>query len=232
MLADLCGRPLLWHVWQRVAAARRVAQIVVATDDGEIAAAVAAWGGRAVLTSPDCTSGTARVASILDHLDGEYVVNVQGDEPLIDPALIDALIEHQVAASLPLVTAACRLRTVEEIADPNVVKVARAASGRALYFSRSPIPFVRDVPRDEWLGRHVFWGHIGIYGYSRPSLEAYASASEGPLEAAERLEQLRFLDLGLAFDLVEAERRSQAVDTAEDLSAVARVMRTKSAASD
>ena len=226
MLADLNGRPLLWHVWQRVRLARRLSEVVIATDAVEIAEAVRSWGGTAMLTSPECTSGTARVASIAAELACDLILNIQGDEPLIDPSLLDAIVERQSETGCPLVTAAWRITAQAEVMDPNVVKVVRAASGRrqALYFSRSPIPFVRDVPPARWLEQHVFWGHVGVYGYDQAVLAAYAKAAESPLEVAERLEQLRFVDQGFSFEVVDAPARSRSVDTADDLQAVASLL--------
>jgi 3-deoxy-manno-octulosonate cytidylyltransferase (CMP-KDO synthetase) len=225
VLADLCGRPLLWHVWRRLAACQRVADVVVATDAEEVADAVHSWGGRAILSPRGCSSGTARIAAILDVVAANYIVNVQADEPLIDPALVDRVIAILGEGDGSLATAVWRLESAAELEDPSVVKVARADSGRALFFSRSPIPFVRDAPRAEWVNRHRFWGHIGVYGYARDALGAYAAAPESELEQAERLEQLRFLALGLSFDVVESTRRTRSVDTADDLAAVTELLR-------
>jgi 3-deoxy-manno-octulosonate cytidylyltransferase (CMP-KDO synthetase) len=220
VLADIHGHPLIWHVWQRVSQAERIAAVYIATDSDEVRAAVEAWGGRVLMTSPDCRSGTERLATCLDRIDAERIINVQGDEPLIDPAMLDALILRWEASPADLITPVFRIHTQDEISNPNIVKVARAQSGEALYFSRSPIPFVRDLPPERWLDQHTFWGHIGVYGYERHVLEAYPALPVSPLEQAESLEQLRFLDAGYRFQTVETTYRPVAVDVADDLERV------------
>lgn len=220
MLADIHGHLLIWHVWNRVRQAQRIAAVYVATDSDEVRAIVEGWGGRALMTSPDCQSGTERIASCIDRLDADLILNVQGDEPLIDPTMLDALIARWEAAPADLITPVFQIHSPDELHNPNIVKVVRTASGEALYFSRSPIPYVRDVPEADWLDRQTFWGHIGVYGYRRPVLEAYPTLPASPLEQAERLEQLRFLEAGYRFQTVETDYRPIAVDTAEDLEKV------------
>lgn len=224
VLADIQGRPLIWHVWNRVRQAERIAEVFVATDAEEVRAAVEGWGGRVVMTSPDCRSGTHRIASVLDQFAGEFLLNVQGDEPMIEPTMLDSLVECWQRTRAPLVTPVYRLQTVAQLQDPNLVKVVRAGNGTAIYFSRSAVPYVRDVPLDRWLESHRFWGHVGVYGYAREVLAGYDQLPPSGLEETERLEQLRFLEAGLSFQTVETVYHPVAVDTLEDLERVRRIM--------
>ena len=220
ILADIQGKPLLWHVWSRVRQATRLDGVCVATDSEQICAEVQSWGGQAYLTSPECRSGTERIASLLPQLDADFILNVQGDEPLIDPALIDALVMRWLDGCPELVTPVFPLTDPAELQNPNVVKVARTADGLALYFSRQAIPFVRDVAPEDWPASAAYWGHVGVYGYRRDMLEKYPHLPESKLEAAEKLEQLRFLEAGYRFQTVETSYRPAAVDTQADLDQV------------
>jgi 3-deoxy-manno-octulosonate cytidylyltransferase (CMP-KDO synthetase) len=220
VLADMHGHPMVWHVWNRASQARLIETVYVATDSEEVSAAVEAWGGHAIMTSPECRSGTERIASALERFDADLVINVQGDEPLLDPKLLDGMVEAWQADPCDLITPVYRIGTVEEIQASAIVKVARTLDGHALYFSRSPIPFVRDLPPEEWLAQHTFWGHVGVYGYRRNVLETYHELPASPLETAESLEQLRFLDAGYRFRTVETTYRPVAVDTPADLERV------------
>ena len=196
-LAQIAGRPLIWHVWDRVRQSQRITNICVATDAEEIRSVVQSWGGTVLMTSPTCESGSERVASVLEAIEGDLVLNVQGDEPLIDPSMLDALVDTWLAAPCDIITPAYRITDVETLRDPNVVKVVKGDDGRALYFSRSPIPHVRDVPMERWLEHQAFWGHVGVYGFRREVLASYRRLPESALEAAEKLEQLRFVAAGL-----------------------------------
>jgi 3-deoxy-manno-octulosonate cytidylyltransferase (CMP-KDO synthetase) len=220
VLADMHGHPMIWHVWNRVAQARMIDAVYVATDSEEVSAAVEAWGGQVLMTSPECRSGTERIASALEQLPSELIINVQGDEPLLDPKLLDGMVEAWQAAPCDLITPVYRIGTLEEVQAAAIVKVARTLDGHALYFSRSPIPFVRDLPPEQWLEQHTFWGHVGVYGYRRDVLASYADLPASPLEGAESLEQLRFLDAGYRFRTVETTYRPVAVDTPADLERV------------
>ena len=220
VLADICGKPLVQHVWERVTQVPNIQQIIVATDSDEVAEVVTGFGGQAMLTDPACQSGTERIASLLPHLTADLVLNVQGDEPLVDPGMLEALVAGWLAAPCDLITPVYRITTQEELTNPNVVKVARAHDGRALYFSRSPIPFVRDAPQENWLAHAQFWGHIGVYGYRPSVLAQYAQVPASPLQTAESLEQLRFMEAGYAIFTVETTYRSIAVDVPADLDKV------------
>ena len=220
MLADIHGRPLLWHVWNRVRQARLLEGIYVATDSEQIRQAVESWGGQAFMTSPGCRSGTERIASILPLLSARLIINVQGDEPTIDPLLLDDLVTAWQQGGRDILTPVYELTSTEDLLNPNVVKVARTHTGRALYFSRSPIPFVRDLPVERWLERGPFWGHVGVYAYPREVLEAYPQLPPSSLEAVESLEQLRYLEAGYAIQTIASSYRPVAVDTPADLERV------------
>jgi 3-deoxy-manno-octulosonate cytidylyltransferase (CMP-KDO synthetase) len=224
VLADICGKPLVQHVWAQVSQANNVDSVIVVTDSTEVVQVVTGLGGKAFLTDPACQSGTERIVSILDELDADLILNVQGDEPLVDPGMLDALISSWMSTPCDLITPVYRITNVDDLFNPNVVKVARAQDGRALYFSRSPIPYVRDCLQEKWLEHHVFWGHIGVYGYRKDVLAKYAQLPASPLQQAESLEQLRFLEAGYTFQTVETTYRSIAVDTEADLEKVRRMI--------
>jgi 3-deoxy-manno-octulosonate cytidylyltransferase (CMP-KDO synthetase) len=228
ILADIGGKPLLQHVWQRVSAARDLADILIAADSEEVLDVVAGWGGRAVLTDPACQSGTERIASVLDQLDADLILNVQGDEPLVDPEMLDALVARWGSAPCDLITPVYRITSMEDLRNPNIVKVARGRDGRALYFSRSPIPYVRDWPVEAWLEHQAFWGHVGVYGYRRQVLAHYSDLPSSPLQRAESLEQIRYLEAGYVFQTIETGYHPIAVDTAQDLEQVRRILCSQS----
>ena len=217
-LASIAGHPMVWHVAARTRRARGLARVIVATDDARIVEAVAATGAEAVLTRADHPSGTDRLAEVAAGLDVGVVVNVQGDLPLLDPAMVERLVARMTAEpSLPMATLATPIRDEAEWRSPHVVKVVCDAGGRALYFSRSPIPHDRDGARRaaEPLG----WRHIGMYAYRRDVLLRLAALPPSPLELRERLEQLRALEHGIAIGVVEwtAAEPLIEVDTQADL---------------
>ena len=217
VLLDLGGKPVVQHVWERAKKAKSAQNVVLLTDSDEVAAVARGFGAEVVMTSPDCPSGTARLASVVDQLPGDFFINVQGDEPFIEPALIDALASRHLSTGCPLVTAVSRITDAARLAEPSVVKVVRAENGEAIYFSRSPVPHYRGVPASEWTARRAYWGHIGIYGYDRETLEMYPKLAATELEACESLEQLRFIAHGYRFQTVETSYHPIAIDTASDL---------------
>ena len=211
-LALLLGKPMVEHVWRRCEEARCFDEMVVATDDPRISAAVAAFGGKAELTSAACRSGTDRVAELARLKAGagdDVFVNVQGDEPAIHPSCLNALVK---AFEQPSVAMATLVRPLEEAerANPNVVKVVRDERSYALYFSRHDIPY----PQEPGISR---WAHLGIYGYRRQTLLRLAELPPTLLEQAESLEQLRALGNGIRILCAETTHRSQAVDVPADL---------------
>jgi 3-deoxy-manno-octulosonate cytidylyltransferase (CMP-KDO synthetase) len=228
-LADIHGKTLVERVYERARAASLVSRVLVATDDERIAAAVRGFGGEAVMTSRDHLTGTDRLAEAARGLEARIVVNVQGDEPMLDPAGVDAaaraLLEEDDA---DVSTLSLPLASVEEMLAPSVVKVVADARGHALYFSRSPIPHVRrGVEADarasarEAIARGLARKHVGLYAYRRSALLRFAALAPSPLEQAEGLEQLRALHHGLAIRVVPVDGESGvAVDTPEDLERV------------
>jgi 3-deoxy-manno-octulosonate cytidylyltransferase (CMP-KDO synthetase) len=211
---------MLWHVWQRAQQSRLIGQGIVATDAEEIMPMVRGWGGEARLTSPACQSGSERIASLVSTIGAEFIINVQGDEPLLDPILLDDLVQAWLALRCDIVTPVYRILDPNDLFNPSVVKVVRNQQGRALYFSRQSIPFVRDLPPDRWLEAGPVWGHVGVYGFQRAVLESYASLPLSLLERSEKLEQLRFMEAGYEIYTVETNYRPIAVDTWEDLERV------------
>jgi 3-deoxy-manno-octulosonate cytidylyltransferase (CMP-KDO synthetase) len=210
------GKYLVQHVYER-ACASRAGQVIVATDDSRIVAAVESFGGRVVMTRRDHPSGTDRVAEVARRLDADVVVNLQGDEPLIDPATLDllpALLERDGDADVA--TLAVPITSLEQYHNPNCVKVVRDACGRALYFSRSPIPFVRDGRPDFAADPPCFLQHLGLYAYRRRFLLSLAALPPDPLESLEKLEQLRVLALGRRIQVGIVRQAAIGVDTYAD----------------
>ncbi|HEX5759801.1 MAG TPA: 3-deoxy-manno-octulosonate cytidylyltransferase [Thermoanaerobaculia bacterium] len=209
-LLHLAGRPLIEHVYRRVAQARGLDRVVVLTDDERIARAVEAFGGEWEMTPADCPSGTDRIAHAARRWDAAAVVNVQGDEPLIDPEAVRRVAEHlRDHPGDPVVTLAAPA-TAEETESSHVVKVVLDRRGHALYFSRAAIPFARE-------GNATRLKHLGVYGYQRAALLQLAALDPTPLERSESLEQLRALEHGIAIRVLLVEGAAQGVDTAEDL---------------
>jgi 3-deoxy-manno-octulosonate cytidylyltransferase (CMP-KDO synthetase) len=224
-LVDIAGKPMIQHVYERVRTSAAIDRVVVATDDQRIYDHVVGFGGEAVMTSTDHISGTDRIAAAAEELgDGDIIVNVQGDEPMIDPAILDTLLHGLKEVECDCATPITRITTVRELFDTNVVKVALRKDFSPLYFSRSPIPWIRDRQPEEWLALHTFYRHIGIYAYRRDALKKFVAATPSPLELVEQLEQLRMLDLGMSMLCVGAEYAGVAVDTPEDVMHVEALM--------
>lgn len=221
-LADICGKPMVQHVYERVRQASLVDDAVVATDDARIVEAVESFGGKAVLTSPECASGTDRLVEIARSHLADIYLNIQGDEPLLRPQDVDALVA--ALRDTPDASAAtpCYPITAEQAQNPALVKVVRDYQGRALYFSRAPIPFVRDGDA----ASVQYWGHAGLYAYRPQALRAFGLHRPSPLEDAEKLEQLRLLQIGLTMLTVEVAPCAPGVDTPEDLEAVRAAMQS------
>ncbi len=222
---------MVQHVWERARRARTVDRVLVATDDERIAEAVRAFGGEVAMTSHRHLTGTDRLAEAARATDAEIVVNVQGDEPMLDWTFIDgAVAPLRAEVELPMSTVSLPLTDVEEMLSPAVVKVVTDARGDALYFSRSPIPFVRDAvdvraSATQAVARGLARKHVGIYAYRREALLRFATLAPAPLEQAEALEQLRALHHGMRIRVVPVEGRSGvAVDTPQDLERVRAIM--------
>jgi 3-deoxy-manno-octulosonate cytidylyltransferase (CMP-KDO synthetase) len=222
-LVPIKGKPMIQWVYERTRLSKLIDRVIVATDDDRILAAVKSFGGEAMMTSPHHATGTDRIAEVARTLDCGLVVNVQGDEPLIQAAMIDEAIRPLMDdPSVPMGTLCRKIEDREEAFDPNVVKLVFDRNGFALYFSRAPVPW----DRDQWSGGDCFadmplvgtmYKHIGIYVYRRDFLLNYSSMPQTPLEAAEKLEQLRALEYGHRIKTVVTEHESFGVDIPDDL---------------
>jgi 3-deoxy-manno-octulosonate cytidylyltransferase (CMP-KDO synthetase) len=221
-LREIHGKPMIQHVYERARRAKCLAEVIVATDDVRIRKAVEGFGGRVAMTSSQHATGTDRVAEVAASLDADVVVNIQGDEPLLDPILIDECV-LPFSWNPPAEIATVMKRVPEESAysDPAVVKVVRDLSGRALYFSRSLLPFPRNKTAD-----FKVYEHIGIYAYTKDALVKFSRLEPTPLELIEGLEQLRALEHGMAIHLVETRCQCElvSVDTPADLERVRQIM--------
>ena len=214
-LAILAGKPMIQHVWERTLLAKTVNRLVIATDHETIYKAAVSFGAEVMMTREDHLSGTDRVAEVAYSLP-QYplIVNIQGDEPLIDPAAIDATVAGLAGSAAEMGTLKKKIEIAEELDNPNVVKVVTGADGSALYFSRSRIPFNRS-------GEEIdYYKHIGLYVYRRDFLLGYSNMPVGPLEIAERLEQMRALENGHGIHVVTTNYESLGVDTPQDLELV------------
>ncbi len=221
-LIDLAGKTMIQRVFERASRASRLGRVLVATDDRRIYDAVMGFCGEAVMTPADCPSGTDRMAFVAASVEADLFVNIQGDEPLIEPDEIDRvvrLLEEDPDADVA--TLVKRISSASELTSPNTAKVVLDENGYALYFSRLPVPAVRgeSVP-DRALRGHVYWKHIGIYGYRKPFLMRFAGWRPTPLESAEQLEQLRVLEKGGRIRTAETRFEPVCVDTPEDADAV------------
>ena len=218
-LVPLAGKPMIERVWERVRRAASVSSVVVATDDDRIRRAVEAFGGQAAMTRADHRSGTERVAEVAAaHGDAQILVNVQGDEPLIEPAAIDAVVDAIVSDDqVSVATLAVPIANPADIMDPNIVKTVLDFDGNALYFSRAPIPWVRDRGGPVH-ARHL--KHLGLYAFRRAAVLEFATFPQGELERVEQLEQLRWLENGYRIRVAETEYDSVSVDMPEDLARV------------
>lgn len=223
-LALICGKPMIYHVYQRAKECKFVNAVMVATDNIDIYEAVEKFGGWAVLTSPECQSGTDRIAEAVHHLDYEIIANIQGDEPLLDSRTADGaikcLLDDRTAA---VSTAYIKITNEQDYKSPNIVKVVRDKDNFALYFSRSPIP---SLVRADKADSNDFWGykHLGLYVYKRDALLEFTKLKPSFLERVEKLEQLRFLENGYKIKLIEAFKDSAGVDIPEDIARVEKMM--------
>ncbi len=217
-LVRIAGKPLIQWVYEAASASSAADEVVVATDDERIARCVESFGGRAVLT-PQCPTGTDRVAWVTKNegANWRFVVNLQGDEPLITAEAIDAVFEALEETPNSIVTLKKRIEDGEDYADPNVVKVVTDVAGFALYFSRSPIPYIRK--------KGVAYRHIGVYGFSREVLLRFVGLPQSTLEIVEQLEQLRALENGIPIRVLETDYEAVGVDVPEDVERVEKLLR-------
>jgi 3-deoxy-manno-octulosonate cytidylyltransferase (CMP-KDO synthetase) len=220
-LALIGGKTMIERVYFQ-AKKSALDRVIVATDDDRIARVVRDFGGEAVITDSDLPSGTDRCRAALDSLeaDPEYIVNIQGDEPFIDPAQINQVLEILKRPEVEIATLISPCTSAEEVHNPNRVKAVVDKNGKALYFSRQAIPFLKSVTADEWHLNHPFFIHLGIYGFKTNVLRSISSLTQSGLERAESLEQLRWLENGYQIYTSSTETRADAVDTPEDLKAI------------
>jgi 3-deoxy-manno-octulosonate cytidylyltransferase (CMP-KDO synthetase) len=223
-LASIAGRPMIQHVVERVKLSKDVSRVLVATDDERIKKAVEGFGGEAMLTRADNRTGTDRVAEVAAHIPAEIYINIQGDEPLMDPGTVDAVVAEMLDdESVQLATPCSAITEQKEIMDPNIVKAVQDFEGNALYFSRAPIPWVRDSGGVPVAAKH--WKHIGLYGYRRDALLEFPTLPPGELERIEQLEQLRWLENGFRIRVVETDYNAVSVDVPADIQKVEQLLR-------
>ncbi|MBI5747693.1 MAG: 3-deoxy-manno-octulosonate cytidylyltransferase [Nitrospinae bacterium] len=223
-LASINGKPLIQHVWERVSKAQSLNRVIVATDDERIFKTVKEFGGEAEMTLQNHSTGTDRISEVAKRLKTDIIVNVQGDEPLIEPDVIDEAVKPLMNNSeILMATLKTRIINNEELKDPNVVKVVTDRDDFALYFSRFPIPYVRDSGQE----KYIYYKHIGIYVYKKDFLLKFAQMRPTLLEEAEKLEQLRALENGYKIKVVETDYNSIGVDTPEDLERVKEILKKR-----
>lgn len=217
VLAKLSGKPMVQHVWEQAKKSQLLEDLVIACDDERVYKAVKDFGGKAVFTAKEHTSGSERLTEVINPIDVKVVVNIQADEPLVHPTMIDAVVEALLAdSSLVVATVMKKIERPDEVEDPNVVKVVFDKNNFALYFSRHSIPFIRDAQPEEI----IHYKHIGLYGYTKDFLFTYKMLSQSKLEKFEKLEQLRILENGYRIKLVETKFETFGVDTPADLERV------------
>ncbi len=224
-LADIAGKPMIRRVYEQALKTQNLDAVYVATDHPKIMQTVQDFGGKAILTSPQTPTGTARCAEAVAQISEkfDFVINIQGDEPFIHPeqiGLIQKSLEH---TDCQIATLAIPIRDAATLFNPNVVKVVFGTTQKALYFSRHPIPFVREVPENEWLMNHHYFKHIGIYGFRSAVLAQIVKLPHSKLEKAESLEQLGWLENGYTISVAKTSHESHGVDTPEDLANILKI---------
>ncbi len=227
-LIDIEGKTMIQRVYEQVKKSTKLNDVVVATDDQRIAETVRSFGGEVVMTAEHHQSGTDRCAEVITNIEGyDVAINIQGDEPFIDPAQIDLLANCFEDTTTQIATLIKEITAEEELFNVNIPKVVRNSKGEAIYFSRQTIPFLRAVEKDQWLQRQTFYKHIGIYAYQIDTLKALTQLPISMLEEAEALEQLRWLENGYAIQTAITTHETVAVDTKEDLAKILRLFFNK-----
>ena len=219
-LVDIQGKTMIQRVYEQAMKAKSLSKVIVATDDERIFNHVKSFKGEVMMTSDVHQSGTDRCAEVINQLSSEAfdaVVNIQGDEPFINPSQIDSVVEVLKKEQFMIATLVKRVHTEGVIHNPNIVKAVFSSEGKALYFSRSPIPYLRNIPTDEWLSKGEFYKHIGLYAYKSSVLKEIALLPPSRLEQLESLEQLRWLENGYAIGIAETDLETIGIDTPEDL---------------
>lgn len=224
-LADICGKSMIQRVYEQASKSKILAKVVVATDNERIFQHVLDFGGAAILTSAQHESGTDRCAEVAKQFpEFEGIINIQGDEPLIDPKQIDLLGQTLHQSGVQLATLIKNIEQAEELFNANTPKVICNAENQAIYFSRHPIPYLRGIAESKWLHHHTFYKHIGIYGYRSAALQQITQWPVSGLEKAESLEQLRWIENGMAIHTAITDAESLAVDTPEDLEKIIQII--------
>lgn len=218
-LALIANKPMIQHVYERAVATGLFEKVIVATDSDEIADCVTGFGGEFAMTHPDHQSGTDRCGEVVESLSSDFdvVINIQGDEPMIKKEQLQQLVGIFEEPAAEIATLKKALTSIEEVLNPNVVKLVTNIEGKAIYFSRSPIPFVRNHASTEWLKHQKFYKHLGLYGYRTVVLKKLVNLKPSELELSESLEQLRWLENGYNIYVAETAFESIGVDTPEDL---------------
>jgi len=216
-LVNIGGQPMIERVYKQACRAKNIDEVIVATDDDRIIEVVENFGGTAVMTDSKIPSGTDRAYEAIKTRDTDIVINLQGDEPFVEPELLERLVQVFKDDKIQIATPICKIESDAEYINPNVVKVVKDANGFALYFSRSQIPFFRDLGWELNTDNKTSYKHIGIYAYRKDCLENLTQLEESLLEKAEKLEQLRFLENGYKIYTIVTEYNSISVDTPEDL---------------
>ncbi|MEW6075679.1 MAG: 3-deoxy-manno-octulosonate cytidylyltransferase [Candidatus Omnitrophota bacterium] len=223
VLADIAGKPMLQHVWERAKESPLLDELVIATDDERIMRAVSEFGAKAVMTARGHASGTDRIVEVVNPIDVKVIINIQGDEPLIHPTMIDSVARTLLAdTALHMATIIRKIDNEEELRDPNVVKVVTDKNNFALYFSRATIPY---QGHGQEIKSVAYYKHIGLYGYTKDFLFTYRNLPPSSLEKIERLEQLRVLENGYRIKTVETKFDTISVDTPEDISKIAEYLK-------
>jgi len=219
VLADVNGKPLIQHVWQAVKTSELISRIIIATDDERVAEACNNFGAEYLITPSDLPSGTDRIVYSMNklQLESDFVINIQGDEPLISGKLIDELIIETAKSKADVGTVIRRIDNYKELLSDSVVKVVLDDVSNAIYFSRSPIPFLRDEKKEDWINKFDYWKHIGLYNYSYQSLMKFSKLPVSSLEKIEKLEQLRLLQSGVKYFCLKTDLELIGIDTPEDL---------------
>ncbi|MGB4958409.1 MAG: 3-deoxy-manno-octulosonate cytidylyltransferase [Saprospiraceae bacterium] len=223
-LVDILGRSLIMRVYDRAMKVKSAAEVIVATDHTSIFDHVMAHGGHAVMTSDKHTSGTDRVAEVSASMTSDIIINVQGDEPLIDPQQIESLIQLMLRPEVKIGTQCKKIEDENHLFDYNIVKVVKSYDHKALYFSRQAIPAIRDEAYARWLQNGQYYRHVGIYGFKKKTLAEVTQLTMTDYESAEALEQLRWMQHGYTIHCIETDYPSIGVDTAEDVEKVTRLL--------
>lgn len=209
MLGD---RTILQHVWERACRVRGVEEVIILTESTKVQEEATRWGAKCLMTPESCQTGTERIASALQQIQGDFVFNIQSDEPFLSVEMVESMIQRTLNNSdFDVLTPVYFLTTTEEIFNPNVVKVVTRNDNSAMLFSRSAIPFIRDGERNEWIKHYAYKGHMGVYLYRRSLLEKLSEMPKSTIAAVESLEQLRFMESGYKIQTILTDRKEEAV---------------------